>query len=238
MAGREQALAAASRALRGYNEALADECLTTAQKVWTEEHSHAPDLFHHGNTTGGRLEDEELKAAVELLLCTKDQKYAQRINEMWPYIKEQFGAQAGLIARAIPFLDRGFANNFRAQVGAYKKEIDKQALENPFGVPINTGGWAGSGQVIRFAQTNYVLHKMYPDLITAEDVFKGLNYIYGCHPGSNISLVSGVGTQSKKSSVWNEPGRLFFYRRRSGAWSADTGAGLSGKQRRLAFSMG
>jgi hypothetical protein len=25
-----------------------------------------------------------------------------------------------------------------------------------------------------------------------------LNYIYGCHPGSNISFVSGVGTRSKK----------------------------------------
>jgi endoglucanase len=25
-----------------------------------------------------------------------------------------------------------------------------------------------------------------------------LNYIYGCHPGSNISFVSGIGSSSKK----------------------------------------
>ncbi len=46
------ALAAASRALRGYNAPLADECITIAERVWDEEHSHEPDIFYHGNTTG------------------------------------------------------------------------------------------------------------------------------------------------------------------------------------------
>ncbi|NTU84756.1 MAG: glycoside hydrolase, partial [Chloroflexales bacterium] len=55
------ALAAASRALRGYRYELADECLATAQRVWDEEHGHPPAIFHHGNTTGGALEEEELK---------------------------------------------------------------------------------------------------------------------------------------------------------------------------------
>ncbi|HEY1116018.1 MAG TPA: glycoside hydrolase family 9 protein, partial [Chitinophagaceae bacterium] len=47
------ALAAASRALKGYNDTLATDCLQTATRVWEEEHSHAPDIFYHGNTTGG-----------------------------------------------------------------------------------------------------------------------------------------------------------------------------------------
>jgi hypothetical protein len=53
------------------------------------------------------------------------------------------------------------------------------------------------------AITNYYLHKAFPDIINTENTFRGLGYIYGCHPGSNISFVSGVGTNSKKVAYGN-----------------------------------
>ncbi|WP_051286183.1 glycoside hydrolase family 9 protein [Salinimicrobium terrae] len=192
------ALAAASRVLKGYNDALAEESLNTAKRVWDEEHAKEPDLFHHGNTTGGRLEDEELKAAVELLLATKDQKYGDRIAEMWPVIDTNFASHAGRATRVIPFMDNSFEKKMRERTKAYQSELDAHYEENPFGVPIGRGGWAGNGQVISFAMNNYLLHKAFPDLIDKEYVFKGLNYIYGTHPDSSISFVSGVGTRSKK----------------------------------------
>jgi hypothetical protein len=34
-------------------------------------------------------------------------------------------------------------------------------------------------------------------------VYRGLNYIFGCHPYSNISFVSSVGTVSKKITYGN-----------------------------------
>ncbi len=80
----------------------------------------------------------------------------------------------------------------------YKQNIDNIKIQNPFGVPISEGGWAGNGRIISFSLTNYLLHKTFPDIIEAEDVLRGLNYIYGCHPESNISFVSGVGAVSKK----------------------------------------
>jgi hypothetical protein len=92
----------ASRALRGYNDELADECLATAKKVWDEEHGHAPDLFHHGNTTGGQLEDEELKAAVELLICTKDARYAKAIEALWQHIENSSVALLHLLCAQCP----------------------------------------------------------------------------------------------------------------------------------------
>ena len=46
--------------------------------------------------------------------------------------------------------------------------------------------------------TNYMLHKAFPEIVDPEYTFRGLNYVYGCHPGSDISFVSGVGTHSKK----------------------------------------
>ena len=48
-----------------------------------------------------------------------------------------------------------------------------------------------------------IRHKAFPEIIGPEYACKGLNYIYGCHPGSNISFVSGVGTYSKKVAYGN-----------------------------------
>ena len=192
------ALAAASRVLKGYNDSLAEECLKTAITVWDTEHAKEPDLYHFGNTTGGSLEDEELKAAVELLLTTKDKKYAARINEMWSTIDSSFAFHAGCAAQALPYMDDAFKQKLKQRTEAYKNELDSHYEENPFGVPIGRGGWAGNGQVIGFAMTNYLLHKAFPELIDKEYVYKGLNYMYGTHPDSDISFVSGVGTKSKK----------------------------------------
>ena len=192
------ALAAASRALRGYNDQLADECLTIAERVWDEEHSHEPDVFYHGNTTGGPLETEELNAAVELLITTKNHKYSNRIKELWGTIEDKFAWHASLAARAIPFMENTYYKKLEQLRIDYKIDIDQIKTQNPFGVPIYEGGWAGNGRIINFSLTNYLLHKTFPNIIDAEDVFRGLNYIYGCHPESNISFVSGVGTVSKK----------------------------------------
>jgi len=192
------ALAAASRALRGYRDQLADECLATARRVWEAEHTHAPDLFQHGNTTGGRLEVEELNAAVELLIATSDPQYAQRIDQLWPAIEQHFAACAALAVRAMPYLGQAFARRLEARVKLYGDRLAELGSQNPFGVPITTGGWAGSGEVIRFAITNDALHGAFPHLIDRESIFRGLSYIYGCHPGSDISFVSGIGAVSKE----------------------------------------
>ncbi|WP_082554568.1 glycoside hydrolase family 9 protein [Caulobacter sp. Root1455] len=204
------ALAAASRALRGYRDALADDSLATAQRVWDEEHSHAPDLFHHGNTTGGDIVDEEFSAAVELLIATKDPKYAARIDALWPQVEARFIQNADLAARAVPFMPPAFRTRMEPAVRAYKAASDKIAAETPFGVPIAMGGWAGSGGVAEFGLTHWALHKAFPEIIDGEAVFRSLNYLYGTHPGSDISLVSAVGTVSKEVAYGNNRADFSF----------------------------
>jgi hypothetical protein len=197
--GSAAALAAASRALAGYNDTLADECLEVALRVWSEEQAKdEPDLFRHGNTTGGPLATEELRAAIELLVTTGDDEYAARIREYLPEIGSQFPFHATIAVRALPYMDEEFVARVREFTLAYRERLDEIAGQNPFGVLITEGGWAGNGAVIGMANTNYYLHQAFPDIIGREDVFAGLNYIFGTHPGSDISFVSGVGAQSKK----------------------------------------
>lgn len=43
----------------------------------------------------------------------------------------------------------------------------------------------------------YFLHKAFPDLFSPQLISDALNFILGCHPGSNaISFASGVGAES------------------------------------------
>jgi len=201
--GSAAALAAASRALHGYNDRLAEECLAIARRIWEEEHKHAPHVFRHGNTTGGPLEDEELRAAVELLICSGDDHYAQRIDAMWPHIESNFGRTAALAARALPFMRGEYALRMEPLVQRYAEQGERFYEQNPFGVPISTGGWGGNGLIVSYATTSYFLHKAFPDIVGVEPTLRGLGYIFGCHPGSAVSFVSGVGASSKTVAYGN-----------------------------------
>jgi len=197
--GAASALAAASRVLRGHDDKMADQCLQTAEKVWTQEHQQTPALFHSFNTTGGDLRDEETRAAVELLVATKgnNQAYRQRLSELLPIIQEHFAILGGTAVRAIPFMGPGYKIALRPMLAAYKARLDANLAGNPYGVPIAMGTWGGSGLVADFAVQMYFLHHAFPDVISTEYTLRALDYLLGTHPVSNVSYVSGVGTQSK-----------------------------------------
>ncbi len=195
--GSAAALAAASRALTGFNDELAKESLATAKKVWADEAAKAqPDLFKHGNTTGGKLEHEKLKAATELLITTGEAKYVQAIEKLLGEV--EFAFNASWFIRAIPHMNANFKLVLNNKALAYREQLKEIESKNPFAVPITEGGWAGSGAVIRHALNNYYIHKAFPDVVSRESVLQGLNFLYGTHPAHNLSLVSNVGTRSKE----------------------------------------
>ena len=65
------AIAGASRALQGYNDKLADECLATAKKIWTYEHNQPAEDNRQGF---GSASTGEMEAALQLYICTKENK--------------------------------------------------------------------------------------------------------------------------------------------------------------------
>ena len=195
--GAVAALAAASLALRGHDDSLADECLGTAERVWQGDHAAPPALFRAGNTTGGRLEDEETRAAVELLLATRGGRaYAGRLAALAPHIDSAFFFLGGVGVRALPYMDAGFRERMRADTRTYRARLDSLLGRNPFGVPVTAGGWGGSGAVLGFAMLTWELHRAFPDLVGPEYTVRGLDYVLGTHPVSSVSLVSGVGARS------------------------------------------
>jgi endoglucanase len=198
------ALAAASRVLRGYNDQLADECLKTATHVWNEEHSHAPNLFHSFNTTGGELEGEEIRAAVELLITTKGgEAYRKRLNELWPAMQKNFVFLSGSAVRATPYMDAQYKAKVEGELRASKVKMDDFLSKNPYEVPIPHGGWGGAGAAIGFASQMFLLHQAFPEIIGPEYTLRGIDYVLGTHPASNVSYVSTIGTNSRLVAYGN-----------------------------------
>jgi len=198
------ALAAASRVLRGYDDALSSASLKTAVQVWKDEHSHAPAIFHSFNTTGGDLEQEEVKAAVELLIATKGEgMYKERLEALLPVILKTYPSVCTVAVRAIPYMDTDYKSALSAATAELKARVDTSLASNPFGVPFATGTWGGSAQAANFAVGTYYLHQAFPNIIGTDYILRGFDYVLGRHPVSAVSYVSGVGTTSKLIAYGN-----------------------------------
>jgi endoglucanase len=213
-------LAAASRALRGHNNDLADKSLTYAVKL-LEEADEA--MKNPNNNTDPfmmmRGRGADVNTVLQLYITTKDKKYADRfLEKIWPLLDQSTAKTGGFSGfllgfggnisynpalMAIPYMDAAYKARLKDYIIKYKASIDENEKENPYGVPIGTRGWGGSSNVINWSITNYYAHQAYPDVIGKEYVYKGLNYIFGCHPYSNLSFVASVGTRSKKMAYGN-----------------------------------
>ncbi|MGF7216468.1 hypothetical protein GGR92_002633 [Spirosoma lacussanchae] len=191
------ALAAASRALKGFNDTLSTQALTYAKKLWDENDGKV-------NTDTSRFamfrRNTEMAAALQLFITTKDDRYAKKFNDaIWPALDRNVGLGLTAALQAYPFMDKAYQTRLKDYVVKFRAANDELTKQNPYGVPAGTrGGWGSNQQVISWAITNYHANRHFPDIISPEYVFRGLNYIFGCHPYHNLSFVSAVGTRSKK----------------------------------------
>jgi endoglucanase len=205
------ALAAASRALRGFNEELAADCLALAREAYAEERARPPSPTAQTGFGARFGQLAELTAVAQLMAATGGQEHVDRFQELiWPALDRNPGMVLQIAARAIPLMDSAYAGELRPYVERYRVELDAMLEQNPYGVPITTRGWAGNSQVIRWATTNYHLHEAFPDLVGTDVVTRGLDYIFGTHPAHNYSFVSAVGSRSKHVAYGNNRADFSF----------------------------
>lgn len=183
--------------MKDYNKELADESLNLALKLWEDTNNLSTES--QDGRAGFWRTSSELTAALQLYISTTDQKYKQKFNELvWPSLEGPRSFTLSIAIAACPHMDAKYKSKLREHVVKYKESIDALSKDNPYGVPMIARGWGGNNFIINWAITNYYAYKAFPDLIDPESVYKGLNYILGCHPHSNLSFVSAVGTKSKK----------------------------------------
>jgi hypothetical protein len=179
-------MAAASRVLKGFNDELSAEALAFAEDMYDR------------NADGPFTRGSKIHAAVELYLTTGEAQYRDYILSQSDYIVQNIGRTGWYMGRAEKKIaDRKFTRAIREAMVGLKANLDEQSAETPYGVPYRPAIWGAGWSIQEAGYTHYFLHAAYPDIFPSDYVFNALNFVLGCHPGSNTSsFASGVGAVS------------------------------------------
>lgn len=179
-------LAAVSRVLKGFNDSLSVQSLQTARTLFDITRDEP------------RAKSSRIHAAVELFITTGDAKYKNYLLKERAYIQEHIKDLGWIIARADQQIGNSdFSSAIRKSLQNLSAEFEKQRTETPYGIPYRPHIWGAGWDIQAFGFRQYFLSKSYPDLFDADYVFNALNFVLGCHPGSNTaSFASGVGAKS------------------------------------------
>lgn len=192
--------AAASRALKGYNDDLSSRALVQSRRLLKE----ASELMRkqaegkEGNRQWN-LAEGNASANLQLYVATGEKVYLERFEKMlWPSLDRNVNYAMMTALDAVPYMDEEYKERLRPYVETYREYVVSMEEANPYGVPIGTGNWAGSGGVLNFGTTICFAHKYFPDIIEKEHAFKAAEWVFGRHPYHNYSLVATVGTARPK----------------------------------------
>ena len=177
-------LATAARVIKGYNDTLAEQSLQIAEALW--------------NGTKEKNAMARVELAVELLLTTKDKKYANFLVMHAADIAAHFDGVGYVVGRSFALVNNDeFKSTITAAATKYYQKIVEQGKKTPYGVPYEPNIWGAGWGIQNFGYRQYFLHKDYPQIFPASYMLDAMNFILGCHPGSNTaSFASGVGSKS------------------------------------------
>ena len=188
--------AAASRALDGYNDDLSARALKQSKRLLKE----ANELIAKRSEQGSRRGGGDVATNLQLYVSTGEQQYLDRFEaEIWEMLDRNVNFGISTALDAVPYMDEEYREKLRPYVEKYNEYILSLEEDNPYGVPIGLGNWAGSGNVVSFGTTVCFASKYYPDIVSPEHAYKATNYLFGCHPYHNYSLVATVGATRPKA---------------------------------------
>lgn len=224
--------AAASHALKGYNDDLADRALTQSKRLMQE----ATELMAHrtaakdrqmgedfdwpngfeGRQMNVRPDKKRLKLMersrknreqlgdmatnLQLYGATQESQYLDNFGkQIWDALELGLSYNIQTALDAIPYMDEAYRQRLRPYIEQYKAYIQDFDRQNPYGVPIGLGNWAGVGMVLNFGIAINYAHFYYPDIISKDEIYRVANWLFGCHPYHNYSFVAAVGAARPKA---------------------------------------
>ena len=223
--------AAASHALKGYNDQLAERALTQSKRLMKEateliaQRKAARDEqewdeyawlegFQNRNTAvkpdkklmklmeRSRKNRETLgDMATNLMLysATQEQQYLDNFEkQIWDALELSLAANMQTALDAVPYMNEAYKQKLRPYVEKYNAYVKGFDENNPYGVPIGLGNWAGVNMVLNFGITVNYAHIYFPDIVAKDEVYRVANWLYGCHPYHNYSFVAVVGATRPK----------------------------------------
>ena len=219
--------AAASHALKGYNDDLAARALTQSKRLMQEateliaqgktgEEFDWIDGFDWGNRAQQQKPDKKRQKLIErsrknrellgdmatnlmLYSATQERQYLSNFEQqIWDALELRLEANMQTALDAVPYMDEAYKQKLRPYVEKYNAYIKGFDQNNPYGVPIGLGNWAGVNMVLNYGITANYAHIYYPDIVKKDEIYRVANWLFGCHPYHNYSFVAAVGAARPK----------------------------------------
>jgi hypothetical protein len=141
----------------------------------------------------------DIATNLQLYITTEETQYLDKFQELlWPALDMRVERFILIALQAIPHLDEEYKSKLQPYMEKYKTYIQDLEKDNPYGVPIGLGNWAGSGGIVSFGTTICFANRYFPDIIDSSHAFKATNWLFGCHPYHNYSLVATLGATRPK----------------------------------------
>lgn len=191
--------AAAAHALKGYNDSLAERALKQSKRLMQESEELLSRQTKSKENDFRRRMGGIAATNLQLYAATQEKGYLDVFKkEIWNELDRnlEFNLQTAL--DAIPYMEEDYRNKLRPYVEKYAQYIQNFDRQNPYGVPIGVGNWAGIGQLLSFGTTVCFAHLYYPDIVAKDEVYRAANWLFGCHPYHNYSFVAAVGAARPK----------------------------------------
>ena len=192
--------AAASRALHGYNNDLADRALKQSKRLTEEANALIAQRRDNDNRRDNRRERHaDLGTNLQLFAATGEKNYRDIfLQNIWTALDRNIANTMQTALDAVPYMDNEYKQKLRPYVVKYNDYIRDFDTQNPYGVPIGLGNWAGVNAVLNFGITVNYAHIYFPDIVAKDEVYRVSNWLYGCHPYHNYSFVAVVGAARPK----------------------------------------
>ena len=219
--------AAASHALKGYNDDLAARALTQSKRLMQEateliaqgktgEEFDWIDGFDWENRAQQQKPDKKRQKLIErsrknrellgdmatnlmLYSATQERQYLSNFEQqIWDALELRLEANMQTALDAVPYMDEAYKQKLRPYVEKYNAYIKGFDQNNPYGVPIGLGNWAGVNMVLNYGITVNYAHIYYPDIVKKDEIYRVANWLFGCHPYHNYSFVAAVGAARPK----------------------------------------
>ena len=192
--------AAAAHALKGYNDSLAARALTQSKRLMKEAEEFAEQRAKSGENNARRRRGGMTATNLQLYVATQEKGYLDDFRkEIWDELEQNATRTLQTALDAIPYMDEDYRKKLRPYVEEYAQYIRDFDRKNPYGVPIGEGNWAGIGPLLSFGTTVCFAHLYYPDIVEKAEVYRAINWLFGCHPYHNYSFVAAVGAARPKN---------------------------------------
>ena len=165
-------LNSAARVLRGYNDDLAERAQRQADRLRSE--------------------------AEQLLKAKKARRDPQAEADFAWLTGSNITMKVQIALDSIPMKDEAYKQSLRPLIKEFADYVQSFDKQNPYGVPIGLGNWAGVNMVLNFGIAVNYARLYFPDIVKKDEIYRVSNWLYGCHPYHNYSFVAVVGAARPK----------------------------------------